>query len=75
MSSLSTVDLIVVFEEDTPIKVLEAIRPDLLVKGADYQHKGIVGGDFVQSYGGKVLLAPLVPGQSTTAIVGRRNDS
>jgi D-beta-D-heptose 7-phosphate kinase/D-beta-D-heptose 1-phosphate adenosyltransferase len=73
MTSLSTVDLIVVFEEDTPIKVIEAIRPDLLIKGADYRHKDVVGGDFVQSYGGKILLAPLLPGHSTTAIVGQRS--
>ena len=71
LASLAAVDLVVVFEEDTPLALIEAIRPDLLVKGADYRHDEVVGGAFVESYGGKVLLAELVPGHSTTATIAR----
>lgn len=62
------VDLIVPFEEDTPIKLIEAIRPDVLVKGGDYTPETIVGRDFVGSYGGQVLICPRLNGLSTTAL-------
>jgi D-beta-D-heptose 7-phosphate kinase/D-beta-D-heptose 1-phosphate adenosyltransferase len=71
LASLTSVDLVVVFEEDTPIELIRMIRPDVLVKGADYRLDQVVGGDFVQSYGGKVLLAALEPGHSTTATIRR----
>lgn len=71
LGSLAMVDLVVLFSEETPIKLIEAIRPDVLVKGADYAIKDVVGGAFVQSYGGKVLLAELAPGHSTTATIAR----
>ncbi len=71
LGSLATVDMVVIFGEDTPLKLIEALRPDVLVKGADYALKDVVGGDLVQSYGGKVVLAELVPGQSTTATISR----
>ncbi len=71
LSSVAAVDLIVIFDEDTPKELIEAIRPDLLVKGADYSIDQVVGGAFVQSYGGKVLLAELSPGFSTTATIAR----
>ncbi len=71
LASLTSVDLVVVFEEDTPLALIEAIRPDLLVKGADYRPEEVVGGAFVEAYGGKVLLAGLVPGYSTTATIAR----
>lgn len=71
LGSLSMVDLVVLFAEDTPIRQIEAIRPDVLVKGADYAVKDVIGGAFVQSYGGKVLLAELAPGHSTTATIAR----
>jgi D-beta-D-heptose 7-phosphate kinase/D-beta-D-heptose 1-phosphate adenosyltransferase len=73
LASLAAVDLVVVFDEDTPQQLIEAIRPDLLVKGADYRREDVVGGAFVESYGGKVLLAELVPGHSTTATIARAN--
>jgi D-beta-D-heptose 7-phosphate kinase/D-beta-D-heptose 1-phosphate adenosyltransferase len=69
LASLANVDLVVVFGEDTPKDLIEAIRPDVLVKGADYVRANVVGGDFVESYGGKVLLAELVPSYSTTATI------
>ena len=69
LASLSSVDLVVVFPEDTPMALIEAIRPDVLVKGADYRVEEVVGADFVQSYGGTVVLADLVAGHSTTATI------
>jgi len=71
LGSLSSVDLVIVFAEDTPIRLIEAIRPDVLVKGADYALGEVVGGDFVRGYGGKVLLAQIEPGHSTTATIKR----
>jgi D-beta-D-heptose 7-phosphate kinase / D-beta-D-heptose 1-phosphate adenosyltransferase len=71
LASLAAVDLIVVFEEDTPIELIRAIRPKVLVKGADYRLDEVVGGDFVQRAGGEVLLADLLPGYSTTATIAR----
>ncbi len=69
LASLSAVDLVVIFEEDTPEELLEALRPELLVKGADYSIDRVVGADLVQSWGGRVWLAELMPGFSTTATV------
>ena len=66
LASLASVDLVVVFSENTPIRMIEAIRPDVLVKGADYRLDEVVGGDVVQGYGGRVLLAKIEPGHSTT---------
>lgn len=71
LASLSMVDLVVLFGEDTPINLIEAIRPDVLVKGKDYTVDRVVGADFVQGYGGRIVLADLVPGNSTTGIVNR----
>jgi D-beta-D-heptose 7-phosphate kinase/D-beta-D-heptose 1-phosphate adenosyltransferase len=71
LASLETVDLVVVFAEDTPIALIERLRPDVLVKGADYTLAEVVGGDIVQSYGGKVVLAELEAGHSTSDTVAR----
>jgi D-beta-D-heptose 7-phosphate kinase/D-beta-D-heptose 1-phosphate adenosyltransferase len=65
------VDAVTIFDEDTPLQALQAIRPDVLVKGADYRPEQVVGKDFVESYGGKVALVPLLPAKSTTALVER----
>lgn len=73
LSSLETVDLVVIFDEDTPEKLLDEVRPDVLVKGADYSIETVVGADLVQSYGGKVVLAEIVKGFSTTATIARMN--
>jgi D-beta-D-heptose 7-phosphate kinase / D-beta-D-heptose 1-phosphate adenosyltransferase len=74
MASLAPVDLVVLFEQDTPIELIEAIRPDLLVKGADYAEEDVVGGSFVRSYGGRVFLVPVEQGHSTTGMVSRIAD-
>jgi D-beta-D-heptose 7-phosphate kinase / D-beta-D-heptose 1-phosphate adenosyltransferase len=71
LASLSAVDLIVVFEEDTPIELIRDVRPQLLVKGDDYRLDEVVGADFVRNAGGEVLLAKVVPGYSTTATIAR----
>ena len=71
LASIEAVDLVVVFDRDTPTALIEAIRPDLLVKGADYRLDDVAGAAFVQGYGGRVLLADILPGHSTTATVAR----
>ena len=71
LASLAAVDLIVIFEEDTPIELIREIRPQLLVKGADYRLDEVVGADLVKSAGGEVLLTDVVPGYSTTATIAR----
>ncbi|PKQ02490.1 MAG: D-glycero-beta-D-manno-heptose 1-phosphate adenylyltransferase, partial [Alphaproteobacteria bacterium HGW-Alphaproteobacteria-12] len=71
LASLQSVDLVVIFEEDTPETLIEALRPDLLVKGGDYTIEGIVGADFVQGYGGRVEIVEIVPGFSTTDTLAR----
>jgi D-beta-D-heptose 7-phosphate kinase/D-beta-D-heptose 1-phosphate adenosyltransferase len=75
MASLADVDAVAIFAEDTPIELIKAIRPQILVKGADYKIEQVVGGDLVAGWGGKVLLAELVTGQSTTATIAKlQND-
>lgn len=71
LASLGIVDLVVIFGEDTPEELIHAIRPDVLVKGADYTVATVVGAAFVMGYGGKVVLAELVEGQSTTNTIKR----
>lgn len=71
MAALAFVDLVTVFPEDTPYEVIEALRPDVLVKGKDYTIDRVVGADLVLGYGGEVFLADLLPGHSTTALVER----
>ena len=71
LASLDCVDAVVLFDEDTPYELIKAVRPDVLVKGADYKPEEIVGYDIVTSYGGKVETVPLVEGYSTTGILER----
>ena len=71
LSSLGQVDLVVIFTEDTPLALIEALKPDVLIKGADYALDQVVGGDLVRGWGGRVLLADLKPGHSTTATIQR----
>jgi rfaE bifunctional protein nucleotidyltransferase chain/domain len=69
--ALESVDYVVIFGEATPEKLIGQIKPDLLVKGADYKISGIVGADFVRSYGGHVRRVPLTRGRSTSRLVKR----
>jgi D-beta-D-heptose 7-phosphate kinase / D-beta-D-heptose 1-phosphate adenosyltransferase len=71
LASLAAVDLIVIFEENTPIELIRELRPQLLVKGDDYRLDEVVGAEFVKTIGGEVLLAKIVPGYSTTATIAR----
>ena len=71
LASLEMVDRVVVFEEDTPQALIEALAPDVLIKGADYAADDLPGAAFVKARGGRVILAPLVPGVSTTGFVDR----
>lgn len=71
LSALAAVDLVVVFEEDTPLALIERLKPDVLVKGADYTVETVVGADIVQAAGGRVVLARLVDGKSTTGLIGK----
>jgi D-beta-D-heptose 7-phosphate kinase/D-beta-D-heptose 1-phosphate adenosyltransferase len=69
IASLGDVDAVMLFEEDTPIKAIEAVRPDVLIKGADYAEADVVGAEFVKSHGGRVFLAEFVSGFSTTKTI------
>ena len=68
------IDLIVLFDEDTPLNLIEAIRPDVLVKGGDYTPETVVGRDIVESYGGRVAICPRLEGLSTTDLVRKIQD-
>lgn len=71
LASLGVVDAVVLFDEDTPYELIKAVRPEVLVKGADYKPEEIVGYDIVTSYGGLVTTVPLVEGYSTTRLLSR----
>jgi D-beta-D-heptose 7-phosphate kinase/D-beta-D-heptose 1-phosphate adenosyltransferase len=71
LAGLRSVDLVAPFDEPTPLRLIEAARPDVLIKGADYAENEVVGGDLVKSWGGEVRLAEIVEGYSTTAAIAR----
>jgi rfaE bifunctional protein nucleotidyltransferase chain/domain len=75
MAALWCVDLVIPFEDNTPIRLIEAVKPDILVKGDDYTFENIIGADFVISTGGKVQTIPLVKGYSTTHIITKIKQS
>jgi D-beta-D-heptose 7-phosphate kinase/D-beta-D-heptose 1-phosphate adenosyltransferase len=71
LAGLAVVDCVVLFDEDTPQALIEALEPDVLVKGADYTRDRIVGADLVEARGGRVVRVPLLAGFSTSALVER----
>lgn len=71
LASLESVDAVVLFNEDTPLKLIKAIKPDALIKGADYSVSQVVGADVVKKHGGKIILAKLEEGHSTTNTISR----
>ena len=75
MAALRSVDLVVIFDEDTPKRLIEEIVPDRLVKGGDYEESQIVGAKFVRAHGGEVVRIPLVEGASTSRIVERMKET
>ncbi len=71
LAAIEVVDLVVVFDQDTPLELVKLLEPDVIVKGGDYTEETIVGASEVRSRGGEVVVVPLTPGQSTTAIIGK----
>jgi D-beta-D-heptose 7-phosphate kinase/D-beta-D-heptose 1-phosphate adenosyltransferase len=71
LAGLAAVDCVVLFGEDTPLALIEALEPDVLAKGADYAREAIVGADLVESRGGRVVRIPIVPDHSSTRLVER----
>jgi D-beta-D-heptose 7-phosphate kinase / D-beta-D-heptose 1-phosphate adenosyltransferase len=71
LAALEAVDLVVIFDEDTPLRLIEAIKPHVLVKGGDYTREQVVGHEVMDAIGGEVLLVEIVPGFSTTSLVDR----
>lgn len=69
LASLEFVDFVTVFNEPTPLKLIEKVKPHVLVKGADWKKKDVVGKAFVESYGGKVRRVPYLKGYSTSALI------
>ena len=73
LAALSSVDLVIIFEEDTPVDLISAVAPDVLVKGGDYNKEDIVGADFVEEHGGKVEVLPFLEGYSSTDLINKLN--
>ena len=73
LAALSSVDLVIVFKEDTPIDLIQAVKPDVLVKGGDYKKEDIVGADFVEGLGGRVEIIPFLQGHSSTDLINKLN--
>ena len=71
LAALEVVDYLVLYDDPTPRRLIEAVRPDVLIKGEDWRQKGVVGRQVVESYGGRVVLAPLTKGLGTTALLDR----
>jgi len=71
VAALAAVDCVVLFDEDTPLELIRRLRPDVLVKGADYAPTAIVGARDVEGWGGRVVRVPLVPDQSTTNLLAK----
>ncbi len=71
VAGLAAVDAVVIFDEETPLALVEALQPDVIVKGGDYAPERVVGAEVVRARGGRVVIIPLTPGQSTTSIVER----
>jgi len=69
LAALAMVDVVVLFEQDTPLELLRVLQPDVLVKGGDYDADSVIGAADVRARGGRVVIVPLTPGHSTTSIV------
>ena len=71
LAAMEAVDAVVLFDDDTPLELVRTLRPDVIVKGGDYDESTIVGAREVREWGGEVVVVPLTPGQSTTSIIER----
>ena len=74
LAALEAVDLVVIFEEDTPIELIARVKPSVLVKGGDYTREQVVGHEIVEANGGEVLLVDILKGFSTTSLVQRARE-
>jgi D-beta-D-heptose 7-phosphate kinase/D-beta-D-heptose 1-phosphate adenosyltransferase len=74
LAALDAVDMIVIFDDDTPLQLIQSVAPDVLIKGADYEKSAVVGGSFVLARGGQILTHPLLDGRSTTNLVQKMSD-
>jgi len=75
LSSLKMVDAVILFDDKTPLRLIQLLRPNVLIKGADYEENKIVGADFVKAHGGRVVRAKLTDGLSTTETIARMKHS
>lgn len=75
LAALECVDLVVLFQEDTPLELVRFLKPDVIVKGGDYNEDTIVGASEVKGSGGRVVVVPITPGQSTTAILKKLSET
>lgn len=69
LSALRAVDAIIKFEEETPIRLIKSLKPDIITKGGDYTMEQMIGKDFVESYGGQVIILPFVEGLSSSRVI------
>lgn len=74
LAAVEAVDLVVIFSEDTPLELVKLLQPNVIVKGGDYTEETIVGAAEVKDRGGQIVVVPLTPGQSTTAIIGKLSE-
>lgn len=74
LAALEAVDAVVVFDEDTPLELITELQPDVIVKGGDYTPETVVGADVVAAIGGRVVIVPLIEGQSTTSTIERMRE-
>ena len=75
LAAFSCIDYVVIFNEETPMKLIEAIKPDILIKGADWKGRGAIGSDYVRTYGGKVRFIKYIKGLSSTKFINGINVS
>lgn len=75
LENLKPVDGVIIFEEETPLKLIRAVKPDFLVKGGDWKENEIAGADVVKSYGGKVVILKYVDNYSTTSLINKMKNS
>lgn len=69
IAALESVDYAIIFKEETPLKIIKILKPNILIKGSDWKKKDIVGANFVKSYGGRIITSPYIKGYSTTSII------
>ena len=71
LTALKTVSVVIIFDEETPERLIKQLRPDIIIKGGDYNIQDIIGADFVRSYGGEVLTIPYLEGNSSSNIIDK----